>query len=58
MNIAQAIVIIEEFQADNGYPYILEALQGMQEDLEALNEQQLIAYRVFMMMGQQFFAAA
>lgn len=58
MNIAQAIEIIEDFQAENGYPYILEALQGMQDDLEALSEQQLLAYRVFMMIGQQFFEPA
>ena len=58
MNIQQAIEIIEDYQADNGYPFILEALQGMQADLEALNERQLIAYRVFMRLGQQMFAAA
>ena len=58
MQIEQAIEIIQDYQARLGLPGILEALQEMQNYPEELNNSQLVAYRLFMMLGGQMFAAA
>lgn len=58
MQIEQAIEIIQEYQEQLGFPGILEALQEMQNYPEELNNSQLVAYRLFMMLGGQMFAAA
>ena len=58
MQIEQAIEIIQEYQEQLGFLGILEALQEMQNYPEELNNSQLVAYRLFMMLGGQMFAAA
>lgn len=57
MNIAQAIELIEQYREQYGMDF-LEALMEIRQNPEEVNERLLIAYRVFMNVGQEFFAPA
>lgn len=58
MEMQNAIAIIEQYRAEAGGIGFLEALIAMGAEFMVgeLNQQQALAYRVFMAAGQQMFA--
>ena len=54
MQIAQAIEIIEQYREQEGLGF-LEALVEIRQSPEQFSNQQILAYRIFMMMGQEMF---
>ena len=57
MQIAQAIEIIEQYREQEGLGF-LEALVEIRQSPEQFSNQQILAYRIFMMMGQEMFQPA
>ena len=56
MQIEQSILIIRQYQDQWGINGLLETLEEMQMCYDDLNDQEAMAFRVFMAMGREMFA--
>ena len=56
MQIEQSILIIRQYQDQWGINGLLETLEEMQMCYDDLNDQEALAFRVFMAMGREMFA--
>ena len=56
MQIEQSVLIIRQYQDQWGINGLLETLEEMQMCYDDLNDQEALAFRVFMAMGREMFA--
>ena len=56
MQIEKSILIIRQYQDQWGINGLLETLEEMQMCYDDLNDQEALAFRVFMAMGREMFA--